>query len=104
MVIVGLNQIVQDDVNKLICKFVGVKPHPLAKLLKPLFQEYFITLPGATEFSSSDFLWVKHRCYRCFERLEGDEITGNHFNLCSFCIEDGSDPEREEESEEEEED
>ena len=34
MEIVGLKQKVDNDVNKLICKFVGVKPHPLAKHIK----------------------------------------------------------------------
>ena len=34
MEIVGLKKFVQDDINKLIAKFVGVKPHPIAKLLK----------------------------------------------------------------------
>ena len=33
MEIVGLKQKVDNDVNKLIFKFVGVKPHPLAELI-----------------------------------------------------------------------
>ena len=33
MEIVGLKQKVDNDINKLIAKFVGIKPHPLAKLL-----------------------------------------------------------------------
>ena len=34
MEIVGFEKNVQDDVNKLISKFVGVKPHPFAKHIK----------------------------------------------------------------------
>ena len=33
MEIVALKQKVDDDINKLIAKFVGIKPHPAAKLL-----------------------------------------------------------------------
>ena len=36
MEIVGLKIFVQDDVNKLIFKFVGVKPHPLTFEIKTL--------------------------------------------------------------------
>jgi hypothetical protein len=34
MEIVGLKQKVDNDINKLIAKFVGVKPHPFAKHIK----------------------------------------------------------------------
>ena len=35
--VVGLAGAVPDDVNALIWKFIGFKPHPLARLLKPYF-------------------------------------------------------------------
>ena len=40
MEIVGLKNFVQDDVNKLTAKFVGVKPHPLAKVMAEAIEMY----------------------------------------------------------------
>ena len=40
MEIVGLKQKVQDDINKLICKFVGVKPPKFMKELKFYIRNY----------------------------------------------------------------
>ena len=34
MEIVGLKNFIPDDINNLIAKFVGVKPHPLAEILE----------------------------------------------------------------------
>ena len=102
MEIVGLKNFVQDDVNKLIAKFVGMPVHPVAVMVKPLFGKYFISLTSSTVFCSSLFLYCRKRCYRCCAPLEGNEMTETHFNLCSFCLEDGSNWESEEESEEEE--
>ena len=54
MEIVGLKNFVQDDANNLIAKFVGFKSHPLAELLKPLFQSYFLKL-GEDGFDAPNF-------------------------------------------------
>ena len=40
MEIVGLENFVQDDVNKIIAKFVGFKPHPVTKDLKRYITRY----------------------------------------------------------------
>ena len=50
MEIVGLKNLIPDDVNKLIFKFVGVTPHPQAKMLMPIYNEYS---------SLSDFKFVQ---------------------------------------------
>ena len=86
MEIVGLF-FVQDDVNKLIARFVGVKPHPVAKLLEPLFDRYYFG------FDASDFLWYRKRGYKCNERRDENEMNGDYgymdyFKLCSYCFED----------------
>jgi hypothetical protein len=73
MEIVGLKNFVQDDVNKLIVKFVGVKPHPLAKLLKPLIEEYYECHPGAEVCFATVILFYRKRCYRCNSRFEEEE-------------------------------
>ena len=44
MEIVGLKNFVPDDVNKIICKFVGVKPHPLARLLMTAEEDFCYTV------------------------------------------------------------
>ena len=94
MEVVGLKNFVPDDVNKLIFKFVGFKPHPLAELFKALITEYYSILAPDVEFDASCFLWYRTRCYKCDDRLNENEINANwqeelmHFKLCSFCFED----------------
>ena len=98
MEIVGLTNFVQDDINKLTAKFVGVEPHPLAEILKPSFEEYFLKIRPDIVFDSSTFLFYRTHCQRCDECLSEDEIRGNywehygqyniHFKFCSFCFED----------------
>ena len=86
MEIVGFWQKVDDDINKLICKFVGLPVHPIAKALKieicriykiktfgkfelkyfcqSIFDE--ITLPktnGGKQTSSKPMLRHNHCCY-----------------------------------------
>ena len=100
MEIVGFKQKVDDDINKRIAKFVGMPVHPVAVMLKPLFEQSFIWLPCETGFSSSVFLWFKNRCCRCCAPLEGDEMVETHFNLSSYCIDDGPNFETEESDEE----
>ena len=94
MEIVALKNFVPDDVNKLIFKFVGFKPHPLATLFKELIHEYYSIFAPGVEFDASRFLWYRARCYRCDDRLDEDDMKATwqeefmHFKLCSFCFED----------------
>ena len=84
MEIVGLKNFVQDDVNKLIAKFVGFKPHPVAILLKPLIRKH-----GASEtFAEDVFLWgfVAVPCYKCGTILNDDDDYVKE--LCLDCYED----------------
>ena len=87
MEIVGLKKIVQDDVNRLISKFVGFKPHPVAELLQPLFDLYYFG------FDAAGFLWYRKRCYKCNDRLDENEMDEkyrymDYFKLCSYCFDD----------------
>jgi hypothetical protein len=96
MEIVGLKQKVDDDVNKLIFKFVGVKPQPLAELLKSVIREYVLIFGDEDEFDSSYFLVCRRRCHRCDEQLKDDEIKAHygerywaqikHFKICYGCF------------------
>ena len=92
MEIVGLKNFVDDDVNKLIAKFVGFKPHPLTKMLKPIFNLY-LKLDYEDDFEPVKLLFFRTHCYDCSVTLSEDELKGNYgqeisyFKLCSECYE-----------------
>ena len=63
MEIVGLKQKVDDYVNKLIAKFVGLKPHPIASTIKESFQN----------INDGDFLGFNKSCFiKCCRQGYGD--------------------------------
>ena len=78
MEIVGLKQKVQDDVNKLIFKFVGVKIHPWAEKLKKEI-EYHLKTARNQEYAVTDTIGsilaykqvgLRFRVFVTYARLE----------------------------------
>ena len=68
MEIVGLKNFVQDDVNKLISKFVGFKHHVFKKLL-PWELRFLKTEDMVKHITRRKFLRVHKRCNRDYEKL-----------------------------------
>ena len=86
MEILGLKTFVQDDVNKLIFKFVGLKPHPLTFELKDLVR-FFENWPGdeGDTFAKFVFNEILH-CCSCNRLLKGKRLQ-THLGICEECEE-----------------
>ena len=84
MEIVALKNFVQDDVNKIIFKFVGVKPRPLTIELKTLVG-YFENWPGdeGDTFTKYVFDEIMH-CCSCKCLLKGSRLKA-HQGMCEEC-------------------
>ena len=84
MEIVGLKQKVDDDINKLICKFVGVKPHPLTIELGTLISRFnFRFRDAGITFSKYMIDEILH-CCSCNRLIKG-KMLEIHNDLCEEC-------------------
>ena len=116
MEVVGLEIFVQDDVNKLIARFVGVKPPKFMKELKYFIRDYqfFLLSRGATEDEAFEYhnryegetvvfhthlLWheevmLRRNCYKCFKNKVRRSIgcyKCEQEDLNSYEVDDGCD-------------
>ena len=90
MEIVGLKQKVPDNINSLISKFVGVKPHPIAEMFKSKIEHInnncFLT-EGLMEEALHYILRMKqsrvicrvHKTYAMLEKLNNDKKRRSEF-------------------------
>ena len=84
MEIVGLKKFVQDDINKLITKFVGVKPHPLTIELRYLISKFNFRYKNSNvAFCEYMFVEVLH-CCSCQQLIKG-EMLRVYNELCEEC-------------------
>jgi hypothetical protein len=80
--ILGLKNFVQDDVNHVIAKFVGVKPRPFTDELKNLVR-FFENWPGDEEDTFSKFVFCEIlHCCTCNRILKSSRL-----GLCEECEE-----------------
>ena len=84
MMIVALNNILPDEINSKIAKFVDVKPHPLSVELKYLMSKFNFKRNGTgMTFSEYMFVDVLH-CCSCNRLIKG-KMLEIHNDLCEEC-------------------